>query len=85
MRSDARLVVVAAIDGQCARAVDGQHVTTAQFYAFGRIECGACAKIQYNIAIDGDTRVDIFIFINIIFTGCQCCRSAGNRSNDCHE
>ena len=83
--TDARLAAVAAVDDQRAKSIDGQAVAFAQFDAFLGGVSDALAKVQHDVAADGDALVDILIAIQYIFTCCQSSRCAGYRSTVCQD
>ena len=83
--TDARLVFVAVVNGQCARAIDGEFcsaVLTTEFNAFRGMECGAFAKVECDSADDGDARRDGHVVIYLIVTPSQCGRFAGDGLGD---
>ena len=76
--TDARLGLIAIIDGQRARTLDGQSVVLAQLEALRCIEGGVLFDVQHDVAADGDASVDGPVFIDLIFAR----RQRGHRALD---
>ena len=65
--TDTRLILIAAVDGQCTRSVDGQAIAFAHLDAFLGHECSSFAEVQLGSATDFDARGEGYVGAGIYY------------------